>query len=75
MGEKARREESLVYFENLQALLYMDGHGGFVWTAYGVTLVAITWLISVPRRRQRRILKQLADELRRTQGVDSPGGG
>ncbi len=60
-----------MYFDSLEALLYMDGHGGFVWAAYAITLVVIVSLLIAPRRRQTKLLAQLAGELRRERGAPS----
>ena len=62
-----------MYFDSLQALLQMDGHGAFVWSAYTITLLVILFLLIAPRRRQARLLRDLAGELRRSQGAPSRG--
>ncbi len=54
-----------MYFDSLGAALQMNGHGGYVWAAYGITLVVLVALLAVPLRRQNRFLKQLAGELKR----------
>lgn len=54
-----------MYFDSLQAALLMDGHGGFVWSAYGATLLVIIVIVSLPVLRRRRTLRRLALELRR----------
>lgn len=54
-----------MYFESIDALLRMDGHGVFVWSAYAITAVVVVLLLIAPRRRQRRLLTELAGELRR----------
>lgn len=58
-----------MYFDSVQALLQMDGHGGFVWAAYGITAAVITLLLLQPRRRQQQALRRLQGELRRRQGA------
>lgn len=58
-----------MYFDSLQALLQMDGHGPYVWAAYGITCAVLLLLLSSPRRRTRRQLRQLAGELKRQQGA------
>ena len=45
----------------------MDGHGGFVWTAYLITMVVIAGILIAPVRRKKRFLQQLAGELKRAQ--------
>lgn len=54
-----------MYFESFDALLRMDGHGIFVWSSYAITAVVVALLLIAPRRRQRRLLTELAGELRR----------
>jgi len=36
-------------FESLQAFLTMDGHGVYVWLAYGITLLVLTANLWWPR--------------------------
>lgn len=56
-----------MYFESVSALLHMDGHGPYVWAAYGITVVVVLMLLIGPRRQQQRILQQLGAEMRRQQ--------
>ena len=58
-----------MYFDSLDAVLAMDGHGAFVWSAYLLTAVVIAVMFIAPRRRQKRFLRQLAGELKRNSGV------
>ena len=60
-----------MYFDSLQALLTMDGHGFYVWTAYLVTVMVVALVLLAPLRRKKRFLRQLAGELKRAQ--DAPG--
>jgi heme exporter protein D len=54
-----------MYFDSLQSLLTMDGHGMFVWPAYLVTVLVVTGMMVAPVRRRRRLLQQLSGDLRR----------
>lgn len=54
-----------MYFESFGAAVNMDGHGGYVWTAYLITVVVLLLVLFLPRRRQRRFLRQLAGEMKR----------
>lgn len=56
-----------MYFESFSAALSMDGHGAFVWSAYLITIVVLICLLLAPRRRQKKFLRQLAGELKRSQ--------
>jgi heme exporter protein D len=62
-----------MYFQSLDAILHMDGHGAFVWSAYLISAVVILFILVSPGRRRRRFLKQLAGEAKR-QGVVSDVG-
>ena len=57
-----------MYFHSLHALLAMDGHGAYVWTAYAVSALVIAATLCAPVWRRRRILLRLRAELRRAGG-------
>tara|TARA_R110001592_G_scaffold363395_1_gene687553 strand:+ start:67706 stop:67906 length:201 start_codon:yes stop_codon:yes gene_type:complete len=57
-----------MYFDSVDAALAMDGHGGFVWSAYGLCLLVVVLILLAPRRRQKKILLRLAGEQKREQG-------
>ena len=57
-----------LYFHSIDALLAMDGHGTFVWSAYLITVVVVAAILIAPRRRQRRFLRRLAGEIKRARG-------
>ncbi|HEY7776846.1 MAG TPA: heme exporter protein CcmD [Kineobactrum sp.] len=61
-----------MYFESFSAVLQMDGHGGFVWSAYLITLLVIVYILYAPRRRERRFLRQLEGQVRRNSGAAAP---
>jgi heme exporter protein D len=62
-----------MYFDSLHAVLAMEGHGVYVWLAYGMTLAVIAAVIIAPLRRRHRLLQQLAMEQRRSRGAGSVG--
>ena len=57
-----------MYFDSIGAMLSMDGHGAYVWSAYLITVVVVAALLLAPRRRRRKCLRALAGELKRQQG-------
>jgi heme exporter protein D len=63
-----------MYFQSLEALLHMDGHGVFVWSAYLLTSAVIALILVAPGRRKRRFLQQLAGEVKRQQQATRNGG-
>jgi heme exporter protein D len=56
-----------MYFDNLQALLFMEGHGVYVWTVYLVTVVVVAAVLIAPVRRRKRLLARITAELRQSQ--------
>ena len=43
----------------------MGGHGTYVWTAYGITVLVLLLLVVTPYRKKRRLLRELRGEYRR----------
>ena len=56
-----------LYFDSLSAALTMDGHGAYVWSAYLIASAAIALILILPKRKERKLLKQVAGEIRRDQ--------
>jgi heme exporter protein D len=56
-----------MYFDSLQALLFMEGHGAYVWFVYLVTVLVIAAVLIAPVRRRKRLLARLNAELGQTQ--------
>jgi heme exporter protein D len=56
-----------MYFENIAALINMDGHGVYVWTSVAVTLAVMLWLVIAPLISQRRLLKEVSRDIQRQQ--------
>ena len=48
-----------MYFDSVHAALWMNGHGIFVWSAYGITLLVLAQLLLWPWSRRRRLLREL----------------
>ncbi|RLA49058.1 MAG: heme exporter protein CcmD [Gammaproteobacteria bacterium] len=57
-----------MYFDSFDALLTMGGHGGFVWSAYLITILVMAAILIAPGRRRKKFLRQLAGELKRSRG-------
>jgi heme exporter protein D len=57
-----------MYFDSVDALLTMGGHGAFVWTAYLITILVIAAILIAPVRRRKKFLRQLVGELKRSGG-------
>jgi heme exporter protein CcmD len=43
-----------MYFDSLTAVAHMDGHGIYVWLAYAITMVLLSWLLWSPSRELRK---------------------
>ena len=48
-----------MYFESLNELWHMAGHGRFVWSAYGISALVLAGSIIQPLLRYRAELKRL----------------
>lgn len=51
-------------FAGLAGFLAMNGHGPYVWIAYGVTFLALAGLVVQPRLRRRRLQVELKRQQR-----------
>ncbi len=58
-----------MYFESLAAVWHMDGHGFYVWLAYGLTLVPLVIMVWLPLKRMRQHWRWLQAEQRRSAAV------
>lgn len=56
-----------MYFQSFSQALAMDGHGGFVWSAYGITAFVLFILILAPLRRKSRVMRHIAQQRRRAE--------
>jgi len=52
--------------EAVAEFLYMGGYYAFVWPSYGLALLVLLINLVVPHWRERRTLRRLARENRRT---------
>ena len=57
-----------MYFDSVSAMLAMDGHGVYVWSAYFIAIAVVVALLLAPGRRRRKFLQNLSGELKRQQG-------
>ncbi|WP_231491541.1 heme exporter protein CcmD [Microbulbifer sp. HZ11] len=51
-------------FDSLAGFLAMNGHGPYVWAAYGVALLAMAALVLVPTLRQKALRAEIARRVR-----------
>lgn len=62
-------------FDSVQEFLAMGGHAPYVWTAYGVTLVVILYILCAPLVAQRRFVREERQRLLREAAAARPPGG
>ena len=48
-----------MYFSSWTDFLNMDGHGLYVWSAYGIALIVISYNIIAPVRHKQRLKAQV----------------
>ena len=56
-----------MYFDSLQEILDMKGHGAFVWSAYAIALGVLIGLVYVPISRSRQFMREQQQRLLREQ--------
>lgn len=54
-----------MHFDSFAAVLSMEGHGPYVWAAYGVTFLVLLVLQRIGVSRERRIMQQVESIQRR----------
>jgi len=54
-----------MYFDSLHDVLYMKGHGAFVWSAYAIAIGVLVGLVYVPISRSRRFMRDQRQRLLR----------
>ncbi len=54
-----------MYFDDWNSLLLMDGHGLYVWTAYGLGLAVLVWNVVMPLRQRRHVVAEMQRQARR----------
>ena len=52
-----------MFFDDLASAWYMDGHGVFVWSAYGVTAMVVLYLLLAPIRRNGQQITAIRADL------------
>ncbi|CAM3696239.1 heme exporter protein CcmD [Parendozoicomonas haliclonae] len=54
-----------MYFEDLNALISMDGHGPYVWACYGLGMIVLAWNLLTPLRQNRAVAADIQRRARR----------
>lgn len=54
-------------FHSLGEFLAMGGHGPYVWSAYGVAVLVLVWLVVAPLRRCGTVLESVRKAVAREQ--------
>ncbi len=56
-----------MYFESVHDLLFMNGHGVYVWGAYGIGFVVLVALVWQPLARHAQLRQQILRQLQQEQ--------
>jgi heme exporter protein D len=54
-----------VFFDSFSALLYMDGHGSYVWFCYSAAVIVLAVVAVAPARRSRASINRIRTVVRR----------
>jgi len=60
------------YFESWSEFVKMNGHGPYVWAAYAITWVVLSYLLISPWWRKRRWLVAESARLKRQMDREAP---
>lgn len=60
-----------MYFESIQQLIIMDGHGIYVWSAFSITIVVMLGLIFKPLYQAKQEFKNIQLHIK-LQQVNAP---
>jgi heme exporter protein D len=52
-------------FQSLADLIYMSGHGPYVWACYGIGLLVVAYLLISPVRQKKKFMRQLRSQYAR----------
>lgn len=55
-----------MYFETINEIIHMAGHGAYVWTAYGISALVLGALVVMPIRQYRKELMRLRDRAKQS---------
>lgn len=55
-------------FNNLSEFIFMDGHGVYVWLAYGISALVIVMNLLALRLSKKKLVQQYQRQLRRERG-------
>jgi heme exporter protein D len=48
-----------MYFDSLQQLIWMSGHGVYVWSSFAISTVVMIGLIVIPLRQKQAAIKNI----------------
>ena len=52
-------------FQSLADLIYMSGHGPYVWACYGIGLLVVAYLLISPVCQKKKFMRQLRSQYAR----------
>jgi len=54
-----------MYFDNLNSLITMDGHGVYVWLAYALALMICVYNLLNPILTRKQVIRSIKQSLRK----------
>jgi heme exporter protein D len=48
-----------MYFDSLQQLIWMNGHGVYVWSSFAISAVVMIGLIVIPLKQKQAAMKNI----------------
>ncbi|OAN18584.1 transcriptional regulator [Photobacterium jeanii] len=58
-----------MHFESFSDFLAMGGYASYVWSAYGISFLAMLWILMSSLNKKRRLMAELKNKIAREQRI------
>ncbi len=59
-----------MHFETFSDFLAMGGYATYVWFAFGITFLALFWIVFASLGKRRQLLKEIEQKMAREQRIE-----
>lgn len=59
-----------MHFESFSDFLAMGGYASYVWGAYGISTIALLWILLSSLNRRKRLLADINNKMAREQRIE-----
>ncbi|KAB1181327.1 heme exporter protein CcmD [Photobacterium damselae] len=58
-----------MHFDSFSDFIAMGGYAGYVWSGYGISLLALLWILVSSLRKKRRLLADIKNKMAREERI------